>query len=426
MKSRSYLIPIFRSLGISAIVCFSFNYSELCFAKTSYTSKRGKISSIVNYNDRFDSYTERDILDRKEDNRKRSGKMLLKKFFLPINTDKKIASASGAIISAVYLQNGDIKYNLNLLNLSSWFSDYPQFELVLEQIIQEIQRIDIIKIEIILNDKIVQTIYPDRLVNTFLGLKINDTISGINLAVGSENYLSAKIYTNINDFPINTSQVIVESVATGDRSTNPFLENSRNNQPLSSSNISNIVITTDAPNRDINLANFFFDWEDFWSNKYLTYSVQNNTNPTLFDSIAIDRVNNVLTLDYKANVTGNAEITIRATDSKGLFVDTSFTVSAIAATNKDDTLFGGDGNDYLDGAVGNDSISGLKGNDTLIGSAGLDTLIGGVGSDFYIVDTISDVITENAQNTDKNIEDIEDSDTVISSVDYSLVANSNL
>ncbi|MGL5874602.1 MAG: calcium-binding protein, partial [Xenococcaceae cyanobacterium] len=46
--------------------------------------------------------------------------------------------------------------------------------------------------------------------------------------------------------------------------------------------------------------------------------------------------------------------------------------------------------------------------------------------DFYIVDTISDVITENAQNTDKNIEDIEDSDTVISSVDYSLVANSNL
>jgi Ca2+-binding RTX toxin-like protein len=76
--------------------------------------------------------------------------------------------------------------------------------------------------------------------------------------------------------------------------------------------------------------------------------------------------------------------------------------------------------------MGDDSISGLNGNDTLVGNAGLDTLIGGAGSDFYIVDTTTDVITENADNTNKNIEYIENSDTVASSVNYTLPANSSL
>jgi VCBS repeat-containing protein len=51
-------------------------------------------------------------------------------------------------------------------------------------------------------------------------------------------------------------------------------------------------------------------------------------------------------------------------------------------------------NDNLVGTVGNDTIAGLQGNDTLDGGLGDDTLIGGVGNDSYIVDSMSDVVTE--------------------------------
>jgi Ca2+-binding RTX toxin-like protein len=187
------------------------------------------------------------------------------------------------------------------------------------------------------------------------------------------------------------------------------------NYAPSSLAIPNTIVTTGAPNRSINLDDVFVDSED--NNSALTYSIQNNTNSALFDSVTIDQTNRILLLDYQANTTGTSELTVRATDSKGLFVDTTFTVSAISATSSNDTITGGDGNDYLDGNLGNDNLSGLSGDDTLTGGAGVDTLIGGVGNDLYIVDTATDTITENAN---------EGSDTVTSSVTYTLGATSNL
>jgi Ca2+-binding RTX toxin-like protein len=181
--------------------------------------------------------------------------------------------------------------------------------------------------------------------------------------------------------------------------------------------IPNTVVTTNAPNRSINLAEVFLDIEDSASNTALTYSIQNNTNSALFDAVTIDQANGILLLDYKANTTGVSDLTVRATDSGGLFVDTTFTVWAIAATSNNDTITGGDGNDYLDGLLGNDSISGLSGDDTLTGGAGIDTLIGGAGNDAYLVDTTTDTITENAE---------EGIDTVSTSVTYTLGATSNL
>jgi trimeric autotransporter adhesin len=61
-----------------------------------------------------------------------------------------------------------------------------------------------------------------------------------------------------------------------------------------------------------------------------------------------------------------------------------------------------------------DTIYGDSGNDTLIGGAGDDSLIGGVGDDLYGVDSIGDVVVENA---DEGI------DTVQSSISYSLLEN---
>jgi Ca2+-binding RTX toxin-like protein len=201
-----------------------------------------------------------------------------------------------------------------------------------------------------------------------------------------------------------------------------FAVNITNDDPVNtepfSFGIDNIVATTGTSNRVINLADLFLDLEDSQNDTPLTYSIQKNTNSTL--SATIDQTKQTLTL---GSITGNAEITVRATDSKGLFVDTTFTVTAIAATSNNDTLAGADGTDYLDGGAGNDRLSGLTGEDTLTGGAGIDTLVGGVGNDVYIVDTTTDVITENADNGIDNIEGI---DTVSSSVNYTLAANSNL
>jgi Ca2+-binding RTX toxin-like protein len=185
------------------------------------------------------------------------------------------------------------------------------------------------------------------------------------------------------------------------------------NYPPYSNGIPNTIVTTGAPNRSINLGSAFQDLED----TTLTYSIQNNTNAALFDAVTIDQAQKTLLLDYQANALGVAELTVRATDSKGLFVDTKFTVTGIAATSNNDTIAGGAGSDYLDGNLGNDNLSGLGGDDTITGGAGVDILIGGAGNDTYLVDTTTDTITENVS---------EGFDTVASSITYTLGATSNL
>ena len=81
-----------------------------------------------------------------------------------------------------------------------------------------------------------------------------------------------------------------------------------------------------------------------------------------------------------------------------------------------DTLDGGAGNDTLLGGDGNDTLLGGGGNDHLNGGGGVNTLTGGAGDDTYVIGNLSDVINEAAG---------EGSDTVESSVSYSLT-NPNL
>ncbi|MCC5619857.1 pre-peptidase C-terminal domain-containing protein [Nostoc sp. CHAB 5715] len=84
------------------------------------------------------------------------------------------------------------------------------------------------------------------------------------------------------------------------------------------------------------------------------------------------------------------------------------------STSGNDTLNGADGNDSLAGGTANDSLIGGSGNDTLDGGLGTDTLIGGAGDDTYLVDTTLDRITEAANSG---------TDTVRSSVTYTLGTN---
>jgi Ca2+-binding RTX toxin-like protein len=72
------------------------------------------------------------------------------------------------------------------------------------------------------------------------------------------------------------------------------------------------------------------------------------------------------------------------------------------------------GNDNLLGTTGNDTIYGYAGDDILNGNGGTDTLIGGLGNDTYYVNNTTTTVKENAN---------EGTDTVISSVSYTLPTN---
>ena len=77
-------------------------------------------------------------------------------------------------------------------------------------------------------------------------------------------------------------------------------------------------------------------------------------------------------------------------------------------------LVGNSQDNVLDGGSNNDTLQGGVGNDTLFGGAGTDGMIGGTGNDTYFVDSVFDVIVENAG---------EGIDTVYSNSNYIIGTN---
>jgi hypothetical protein len=106
------------------------------------------------------------------------------------------------------------------------------------------------------------------------------------------------------------------------------------------------------------------------------------------------------------------------TDTIQSFV--TFDLSALASIEKLTLIgtsvingTGNAGNNALTGNNANNILNGAAGIDTLNGAGGIDTLIGGGGNDIYIVDTITDVVAENAE---------EGTDTIQSFVTFDLSA----
>lgn len=78
-----------------------------------------------------------------------------------------------------------------------------------------------------------------------------------------------------------------------------------------------------------------------------------------------------------------------------------------------DTISSGIGNDLLTGGIGLDTLAGGIGNNRLDGGAGADSMTGGDGDDTYVVDSLGDIVFENAG---------EGIDLVEAGISYTLVA----
>ncbi len=118
---------------------------------------------------------------------------------------------------------------------------------------------------------------------------------------------------------------------------------------------------------------------------------------------------------------GSLQIAVTATDSGTLSATDQFALvisgplpKTLVGTTGNDVLTGGRGDDTLSGLAGNDQLNGGQGHDRLDGGMGTDTMLGGTGNDTYLVDVAGDVVTERAN---------EGTDTVQSSLTYTLGAH---
>ena len=128
------------------------------------------------------------------------------------------------------------------------------------------------------------------------------------------------------------------------------------NTPPTTTGIADVEVGEDAPDTVINLFAAFDDAEDIDAD--LTFIVTNNTNAGLFTSTTIDGVAGTLTLNYAPDTTGTADITVRATDTGTLFVETTFTVTVLSAQDQLDNLI----DDVLDDLVTNGPLNNGQGN----------------------------------------------------------------
>jgi len=134
------------------------------------------------------------------------------------------------------------------------------------------------------------------------------------------------------------------------------------------------------------------------SNETFTLNLSNPTNATFTKNQATATITDTLTSSVTTTLPALVE---------------NLTLTGASSINGT----GNAGNNILTGNSANNIVTGNDGNDTINGGAGVDNLVGGNGNDVYQVDTTTDTITEAASSG---------TDTIESSVTYSLTNLPNL
>ncbi|MBN8542831.1 MAG: hypothetical protein J0M34_01035 [Alphaproteobacteria bacterium] len=103
---------------------------------------------------------------------------------------------------------------------------------------------------------------------------------------------------------------------------------------------------------------------------------------------------------YHSNAAVNVNLSTNTHTGGHAAGDSLLNIEGVSGSNSyNDTLIGGNNNDYLrgyggndsiDGGAGNDELDGSDGNDTIIGGAGADSLTGGAGIDTFVFAALSD------------------------------------
>ena len=109
------------------------------------------------------------------------------------------------------------------------------------------------------------------------------------------------------------------------------------NSAPTTSGIAGVSVNEDAAPAQINLFNAFADIED--DDDQLTYTITGNTNAQLFAAVSVVAATGLLVLDFGYNKNGQAQMTVRATDPLGLYVETTFDVE-VAPINDAPTTSG--------------------------------------------------------------------------------------
>lgn len=121
-------------------------------------------------------------------------------------------------------------------------------------------------------------------------------------------------------------------------------------------------------------------------------------------------------IDYYAAQTKDADNPVEFTNytKDQAFIGFGTQIENLIGSKYNDELIGNKADNNISGGAGDDIIKGGEGNDYLDGGKGNDQLFGGKGDDKFVIDSLTDTITENAG---------EGIDTVYSIVDYRLGNN---
>ncbi|MEZ4701930.1 MAG: Ig-like domain-containing protein [Rhodothermales bacterium] len=180
---------------------------------------------------------------------------------------------------------------------------------------------------------------------TFSASATNSTLFSVQPAVSAAGTLSFTPAANASG--VSTVTVTLADnggTANGGVDTSPAqtftITISGTNDAPTTSGIAGVTVLEDAASSTVDLFAAFADAED--PDNALVYTVQSNTNPALFASTAINGTAGTLTLDYAADANGSGTLTVRATDTGGLFVDAAFTVTVTAVNDAPSFVKGSD------------------------------------------------------------------------------------